>query len=314
MSRAYKNKKFNTDNYTKYGVSPKYFGVQASRFPGSIKKQYCDEDSNGFADATYTKRRAEAVRKGTGCVQRVILSPDFGPENLGFAVPESGPLNLTQVKPGAGPSNLSTTIQASSVGPTSLSSTIVKPATGPANLLGEPQLAPDLGPTNISSNIIVPQSGPQSVTSSVMEDTFVVFRIEGQFFYPPYDEMSGGNYVYPSLTNFPAANKYTVGSTDYYALPTNSTQEYTVSYPSTSMRRRNSTDTAWEYIYYTSVNSQSLINFNVYGQNIYRDGNNWTETFSIYNVTGSGVLTESEVNAHKNGTYKGTSSIRLYYA
>ena len=158
MSRAYKNKKFNTDNYTKYGVSPKYFGVQASRFPGSIKKQYCDEDSNGFADATYTKRRAEAVRKGTGCVQRVILSPDFGPENLGFAVPKSGPLDLSQVKPDAGPSNLSSGFSASSFGPTSLSSIIVKPATGPTNLLGEPQLNPQYGPINLSASIPPPRS------------------------------------------------------------------------------------------------------------------------------------------------------------
>ena len=94
MSRAYKNKKFNKDNYTKYGISPKYFSVQASRFPGSIKKQYCDEDRDGFADATYTKRRSEAVRKGTGCVQRVTYKPNYGTERTESVVlrmyPEMG--------------------------------------------------------------------------------------------------------------------------------------------------------------------------------------------------------------------------------
>lgn len=133
MSRAYKNKKFNTDNYTSYGVSSKYFGVQARRFPGSIKKQYCDETGDGYADATYTKRRCEAVRKGSGCVYRSMLPPDFGPSGLGIA-------------PLFGPTELSSAFAVPSVGPSELISTAVIPVSGPQNLNGtvEPMLTPEL--------------------------------------------------------------------------------------------------------------------------------------------------------------------------
>lgn len=68
-SRAYKNLKYNDAGYFQYGINAKYFGVQASRFPGSIKEQYCDIDNDELADATYIKRRSPAVGKDYGCVQ-----------------------------------------------------------------------------------------------------------------------------------------------------------------------------------------------------------------------------------------------------
>lgn len=133
MSRAYKNKKFNTDNYTSYGISSKYFGVQARRFPGSIKKKYCDETGDGYADATYIKRRSEAVRKGSGCVYRNMLPPELGPSGLGIA-------------PLLGPTELSSAFAVPSVGPSELISTAVIPVSGPQNLNGtvEPMLTPEL--------------------------------------------------------------------------------------------------------------------------------------------------------------------------
>ena len=68
-SRAYKNLKYNDSGYYNYGINAKYFGVQASRFPGSIKEQYCDIDHDELADATYIKRRSPAVGKNYGCVK-----------------------------------------------------------------------------------------------------------------------------------------------------------------------------------------------------------------------------------------------------
>jgi hypothetical protein len=153
MSRAYKNKKFNTDNYTNYAVSSKYFGLQASRFPGSIKKQYCDETGDGFANATFTKRRSEAVGKGTTCVYRSMLPPDFGPSGL-------------EVAPLLGPTNLTTAFGVSNAGPLGLASTIVKPALGPQSLKEKPY--PDLGPQDLITSIVEPASGPGSLSSNVI--------------------------------------------------------------------------------------------------------------------------------------------------
>ena len=68
-SRAYKNLKYNDSGYYNYEINAKYFGVQASRFPGSIKEQYCDIDHDELADATYIKRRSPAVGKNYGCVK-----------------------------------------------------------------------------------------------------------------------------------------------------------------------------------------------------------------------------------------------------
>lgn len=94
MSRAYKNKKYNKDNYIKFGVSPKYFGLQAKRFPGSVKKAYCDIDRDEEADVTFTKRRSPAVRKNYECLTVSNFAPAFGPQDLSQAVPELGPADL----------------------------------------------------------------------------------------------------------------------------------------------------------------------------------------------------------------------------
>jgi hypothetical protein len=126
MSRAYKNKKYNKDNYIKFGVSPKYFGLQAKRFPGSVKKAYCDIDRDEEAEVTFTKRRSPVVRKNYGCLIVSNFAPTFGPQNLSQVAPDLGPANLESVEfsvPVSGPSNLS--VVAPAAGPQNLTSLII---------------------------------------------------------------------------------------------------------------------------------------------------------------------------------------------
>ena len=94
MSRAYKNKKYNKDNYIKFGVGPKYFGLQAKRFPGSVKKAYCDIDRDDEAEVFFTKRRSPAVRKNYDCLLVSNFAPIFGPQDFSQAAPEIGPADL----------------------------------------------------------------------------------------------------------------------------------------------------------------------------------------------------------------------------
>lgn len=173
MSRAYKNKKFNTDNYTSYGVSSKYFGVQARRFPGSIKKQYCDETGDGYADATYTKRRCEAVRKGSGCVYRNMLPPELGPSGLGVA-------------PLFGPTELSSAFAVSNAGPSGLASTIVKPALGPQSL--EEQPYPAFGPQDLTAESLLT---PELIDSVVLEVTKLFQGIDLAGYYRQVEGLKG---------------------------------------------------------------------------------------------------------------------------
>jgi hypothetical protein len=98
MSRAYKNKKYNKDNYIKFGVSPKYFGLQAKRFPGSVKKAYCDIDRDEEAEVFFTKRRSPAVRKNYDCLTVSNFAPVFGPKDLSQTAPEIGPADLEAVE------------------------------------------------------------------------------------------------------------------------------------------------------------------------------------------------------------------------
>jgi hypothetical protein len=181
MSRAYKNKKYNKDNYIKFGVSPKYFGLQAKRFPGSVKKAYCDIDRDEEAEVTFTKRRSPAVRKNYECLTIGDFAPAFGPQDLSQAVPElgpadlesvefpvpvSGPSNLSVVAPAVGPQNLSSSLLASSSGPQNLTSSIIIPAAGPQSL--EVSSNPTSGPQDLATSIVNPTSGPGSLISDVV--------------------------------------------------------------------------------------------------------------------------------------------------
>jgi len=210
MSRAYKNKKFNTDNYIEYGISPKYFGLQAKRFPGSVKKAYCDIDRDEEAEVTFTKRRSPAVRKNYECLTIGDFAPAFGPQDLSqaapelgpadlesveFPVPVSGPSNLSVVAPAAGPQNLSSSLLASSSGPQNLTSSIIVPEAGPQSLevssnpnsgpqnLSSSLLAPSIGPQNLTSSIIIPEAGPQDLVAELPPDPLyvVVAFYDGNF-------------------------------------------------------------------------------------------------------------------------------------
>lgn len=155
--RAYKNKKYNPVNYVNYSKNPKYFGLQASRYPGSIKKQFCNTHAGyygmGGADVTLTIRRSPAVYKGSGCVTIFDPAPEFGPTlEASIIPPVLGPSNMEAFpSPGLGPTGVQSTIIIPALGPSALSSNIVGPAAGPAS---------------ISSTLQAPQAGPQSLTSS----------------------------------------------------------------------------------------------------------------------------------------------------
>lgn len=142
--RAYKNKKYNKVNYVNFSKNPKYFGLQAGRFPSSIKRQFCDTHADyyemGGADVTLTVRRSPAAHKGTGCVTIFDPTPEFGPT-----------LEASIIPPVLGPSNIDAT-PAPGLGPTGVQSNII---------------APTLGPSALSSGIANPAAGPSSLTSTV---------------------------------------------------------------------------------------------------------------------------------------------------
>ena len=159
MSRAYKNKKYNKVNYLNYGKNPKYFGLQATRYPGSIKKQFCNTHADYYGmsgpDVTITVRRSPAVYKNAECVVFFDPVPEFGPT-----------LEASIIPPVLGPSNMEG-LPAPGLGPTGVQSTIITPALGPSALSSN-LTTPAAGPASISSQILVPQEGPQSVTSSTV--------------------------------------------------------------------------------------------------------------------------------------------------
>ena len=133
MSRAYKNKKFNTDNYTSYGVSSKYFGVQLDDFPAQLKNSIATRPVTGMPTLPIQKEDAKPFVKGRDVFIEACFRRIFGPSGLGIA-------------PLFGPTELSSAFAVPSVGPSELISTAVIPVSGPQNLNGtvEPMLTPEL--------------------------------------------------------------------------------------------------------------------------------------------------------------------------
>jgi len=259
MSRAYKNKKYNKDNYIKFGVSPKYFGLQAKRFPGSVKKAYCDIDRDEEAEVTFTKRRSPAVRKGYDCLTVSNFAPAFGPkdlflsqaapelgpadlESIAFQVPVSGPSNLSVLTPAAGPQNLSSSTLASSTGPQNLTSSIIVPAAGPQSLevssnpnsgpqnLSSSFLAPSIGPQNLTFSIIIPEAGPQSLEAAekiTVDDPALSFTINPDSFVTSGYANYRGHYVYDPNSKLKNYITQYSGSPTVIDLSTYSTQYQT---------------------------------------------------------------------------------------
>ena len=168
--RAYKNKKYNPVNYVNYSKNPKYFGLQAGRFPSSIKRQFCNTHANYYemegADVTLTIRRSPAVYKGSGCVTVFDPAPEYGPTlEASIIPPVLGPSSMYVVpSPALGPTGVQSTIIAPALGPSSLSSNVPQPAAGPASISSTLQ-APQAGPQSVTSNILVPpQAGPSSLS------------------------------------------------------------------------------------------------------------------------------------------------------
>lgn len=244
MSRAYKNKKYNKENYIKFGVSPKYFGLQAKRFPGSVKKAYCDIDRNEEAEVTFTKRRSPAVRKNYECLTIGDFAPAFGPQDLSQAAPELGPADLESFlpAPAAGPQNLSSSLLASSIGPQNLTSSIIVPAAGPQSLevssnpnsgpqnLSSSFLAPSIGPQNLTFSIIIPEAGPQSLEAAekiTVDDPALSFTINPDSFITSGYANYRGHYVYDPNSKLKNYITQYSGSPTVIDLSTYSTQYQT---------------------------------------------------------------------------------------